>query len=358
MVRLQNTTIPVSATKGSACTNVTKLHQINERWFNNSFSGEYPVNDFSLSTDWYSTPYNGLTYRLADNSIQWDFGMCGTFYPIYLKDKHPNISHLNETPVSATVCVLDVNTPCEEKYEVKMRLCPGNDLQYFLGATLAYSAFCLDGTDLPYNASAIQPPNVSITKVSIAVWLEHKENDISSITWYTADTKFRCVFGIQNDLYYAVDWFVDGNLLRSVKSTNDTSSFILTEGTLVGAKLKCSVRVSRLPESLQTNAVYSPVFFAGAKIDQEVVFLPKKGQTEVRVKTTIPIGCNYNSRLGERECMLTLQITNENTNEKNCAKLVNLQYVAGDYQDYQSFSTTASCTKHIRVCEGICITDK
>ncbi|KAH3699973.1 hypothetical protein DPMN_074935 [Dreissena polymorpha] len=86
-----------------ACTNVSRLPQIDERWFNYSSAGAYPVNDADLQTGWYSTLYNGRTYRLADSSIQWDLGKCGTFYPIYLKGTHRNISQITNMSVEARV---------------------------------------------------------------------------------------------------------------------------------------------------------------------------------------------------------------------------------------------------------------
>ncbi|XP_052799316.1 von Willebrand factor D and EGF domain-containing protein-like [Mya arenaria] len=90
--------------------------------------------------------------------------------------------------------------------------------------------------------------------------------------------------------------------------------FSLTETTIMSAvrpgfTIGCGVLVSVLEGSQKTDEVPGEEFFAGVKIEQRTIHLPKGGSGEIVLKTTIPVACQYIDGLPiDDQCQLTLEM--------------------------------------------------
>ncbi|KAH3803300.1 hypothetical protein DPMN_157004 [Dreissena polymorpha] len=117
------------------------LGNISERLVKNNASDDY-LSDFQLYVGWYRATQNGRLYTLADTSTNISYGICGTFYPTYLKDLHPNLSSIHFDYTDVKACVFDGTEDCSMEYNLRIRRC-GLDVEYYLQSTVPYSAYCL-----------------------------------------------------------------------------------------------------------------------------------------------------------------------------------------------------------------------
>ncbi|XP_052799670.1 von Willebrand factor D and EGF domain-containing protein-like [Mya arenaria] len=114
--------------------------------------------------------------------------------------------------------------------------------------------------------------------------------------------------------FYNVNWYIDGNYLTTTGPSTNSMELSLTETTIMNAvgpgfMIRCGVLVSVLKESQKTDEVPGEEFFAGVKIEERTIHLPKGGSGEIVLKTTIPVACQYLERLPiHDQCQLTLEM--------------------------------------------------
>ncbi|XP_053395900.1 uncharacterized protein LOC128556027 [Mercenaria mercenaria] len=80
----------------------------------------------------------------------------------------------------------------------------------------------------------------------------------------------------------------------------------------LGFTLKCGVRVSQDKTGRATKMVSSPDYFAGIKVLNPRVDLPKDNTSRVNFQVTVPVGCRYNSHPQNPACDMGLNMFDPN----------------------------------------------
>ncbi|WAR02992.1 ZAN-like protein, partial [Mya arenaria] len=242
------------------------------------YDGGDIISDGLIPDKWYRTVHMGKQFLLLDinGATNWNltFGMCGTYYPIYLNDPHPDITTLTNESVQVTACTLNLFTVCSPAYTIYIRKC-GNDVeevQYYLTGSIPLGGYCFDPDDLP----APDLDDVGLGQISISTKIVHTSRPAGPFgLQYTPTTHFVCTFNIKPTYFYTIG---------------------------------CGVLVSVLEGSQKTDEVPGEEFFAGVKIEQRTIHLPKGGSGEIVLKTTIPVACQYIDGLPiDDQCQLTLE---------------------------------------------------
>ncbi|XP_060592666.1 von Willebrand factor D and EGF domain-containing protein-like [Ruditapes philippinarum] len=276
------------------------------------------LSDVNLNYEWYSAVHNGWQYIMVDSSITLDYGHCSTYYPIYLKDTHPLIDTLSETPITVTACVLDHLYPCDLHYQVKIRKC-GREIQYYLPPTKLYRAFCFKKQSQP---SCPNNLHVALGHIGIAPELKFTEipesgpfgNSINYIPYFY----FRCIFNLQTGFFYKVNWYVNGVfLLTNGPSPNPDDLFfhqnVLHDNSIkMGFDIHCGVSALTPPGASvggETDMMYSKSYYAGIKIPSTTIYIDKGSTAVLQMTSTMPIGCRYKEPPGD-DCIENFQIFN------------------------------------------------
>ncbi|XP_052798930.1 von Willebrand factor D and EGF domain-containing protein-like isoform X2 [Mya arenaria] len=279
------------------------------------------ISDSLIPEKWYRTVYMGKQYLLLDinGAANWKltYGMCGTYYPIYLQDAHPDIATLNSQSVEVTACTLNLNTECLPALTVYIRKC-GEELQYLLTASTPYAGYCFDEGQTvydPVNQPAPAIDDVDLGQISITTRVVHTSRPAGPFgLQYIPTTHFVCYFNMKLRYFYTVNWYIDGINLTTTGPSTDSMELSLTETTIMntvrpGFTIKCGVQASVLKESKKTDEDLSEEFFAGVKIENRTIHLPKGGIGEIVLKTTIPVACQYLDGLPiHDQCKLTLEM--------------------------------------------------
>ncbi|WAR02990.1 VWDE-like protein [Mya arenaria] len=200
------------------------------------------ISDSLLPEKWYRTVHMGKQFLLLDinGAENWNltYGMCGTYYPIYLKDPHPDTATLTNEPVQVTACTLNLNMACLTAYTIYIRKC-GKEVQYLLTSSIPYGGYCFDeGQTLydPINWPAPGIDDVGLGQISITTRVVHTTRPAGPFgLQYSPTTHFVCQFNMKPTYFYTVNWYIDGNYLTTTGPSTDSMELSLTETTIMNA---------------------------------------------------------------------------------------------------------------------------
>nr|XP_055031636.1 uncharacterized protein LOC129420655 [Misgurnus anguillicaudatus] len=128
----------------------------------------YPVYNYNFKCDynvkwngWYRLFLDGQSTQMSESCVGQE--MCGTYYPMWLKDPHPQ---LEDGVVTRHVCVSSWNGCCGwESHPIQVKACPGNYYVYEFVKPMVCAAYCAEGnTTLPIQTTAETPPTESLVK--------------------------------------------------------------------------------------------------------------------------------------------------------------------------------------------------
>nr|XP_055031645.1 uncharacterized protein LOC129420667 [Misgurnus anguillicaudatus] len=153
------------------CDNYTSL---DEPWrsTNNSYNNyyNYYMCDHNLLNGWYRLFLNGQSAQMPESCVSW--GMCGSYYPLFLKDPHPQ---LEDGVVTRRVCwSFEIGCCDYESHAIQVKACPGNYYVYEFVRTLDCTAYCAEVT----SNNALTP----ITQTAETLPTEYITPPIESIT--------------------------------------------------------------------------------------------------------------------------------------------------------------------------------
>nr|XP_055031639.1 uncharacterized protein LOC129420659 [Misgurnus anguillicaudatus] len=99
----------------------------------------YTMCDYNVNWNgWYRLFLNGQSAQMPESCAGW--GMCGTYYPMFLKDPHPQ---LEDGVVRRHVCMSTENGCCGyESHPIQVKACPGNYYVYEFVKPLYCAAYC------------------------------------------------------------------------------------------------------------------------------------------------------------------------------------------------------------------------
>lgn len=237
-----------------------RLPELYRRSVNTSVT-DPPVRDSLLGKMWYSVDSGSGKYRLSSLSDgQPAPGHCGTLYPVFLKGTFPRLEEGNV--VDLKVCLVGYGNPCEQEYDIKVRLCDGA-IQYYLVPTGGTSAYCFERTD----ATMIPAPNSLQSNPQVSVNLIYREFRGIMIP----HLEFVCDFTLSASsiYFYSVSWYRNNHFLKQFESklyanineTNLLENHLLDSNISLGSYIKCGVKVSASLSGLQTNEQFSAPFF-------------------------------------------------------------------------------------------------
>ncbi|XP_060573106.1 neurogenic locus Notch protein-like [Ruditapes philippinarum] len=289
------------------------LRQPNRHW---GEDGNLGISDENLNYEWYSVVYNGWQFILVDSTEKPNYTDCSAYYPVYLRDTHPSIETLTETSIDAVACKRDYLYPCDIQHQVKIRKC-GDEIQYYLPPTKSYSAFCFKN-----HSKIFEPPDISdviLGDIGITPELKFTETLIpspfgNSIN-YDPYFQFRCLFNVQQDYFYKVQWYVNGALLVSYGPTTEINDLLFHQSVLIdnkitmGFNIYCGISAltSDGPNASVTDMVFSESYYAGIKVINTTIYIDKGDTAVIQLQSTMPIGCRYNDPPGD-DCIENFQI--------------------------------------------------
>ncbi|XP_060561686.1 von Willebrand factor D and EGF domain-containing protein-like [Ruditapes philippinarum] len=328
-------------TEGSCSKDVTALpnmplRQPSRIWDEKENLG---ISDDNLNYEWYSVVHNGWQYIMVDSTTKPDYTSCSTYYPVYLEGTHPSIDSLTETPIDAVACKRDYLFPCDIQHPVKIRKCGDDDIQYYLPPTKSSSAFCFN----KYSQLRITPniSDVELGDVDISPELRFNENEFNTpfgkSTHFDPYFQFRCLFNVQADFYYKVNWYVNGALLVSYGPTTDIDGLLFHQSVLIdndiemGFDIYCGVSAltSDNADAGITEMAFSRSFFAGIKVSNTTINIDKGDTAVLQMTSTMPIGCRYADLPAGEDCIENFQIFNRDNEDIQCeagvANLAGLQ---------------------------------
>ncbi|XP_060554401.1 uncharacterized protein LOC132715420 [Ruditapes philippinarum] len=318
----------VARALGSCSEDVTELsnmplRQLNRLW---GEEGNLGISDDNLNYEWYRVVHNGWQYIMVDSTNTPNYTSCSTYYPVYLKDTHPMIDSLTETPKIVVACKRDYLYPCDIQHQVKIRKC-GDEIQYYLPPTKSYSAFCFKNHSKLYTTPDIS--DVVLGNIGIAPELRFTEtvsdSPFGKSTRFDPYFQFRCSFNVQEAFYYKVSWYVDGALLVSYGPTTDINGLLFHQSVLIdnnitmGFDIYCGVSAltSEDADAGVTEMVFSKSYFAGIKVSSTSININKGDTAVLQMTSTMPIGCGYDDAVDDG-CIENFQIFNKDNEGFQC----------------------------------------
>ncbi|KAH3881530.1 hypothetical protein DPMN_005456 [Dreissena polymorpha] len=157
----------------------------------------------------------------------------------------------------------------------------------------------------------------SIKSIDILPTLSYREQldeTTSGAITYTPYIVFKCHFILDGSFFYFIDWYVNGVAYKTFGPSRNLDELVLTDTYLENDKISpgidiyCGVRVASDETGRTTPSFNSTVFFAGLKIVGNRTSLSQDTEASVRLMSTVPIGCKYNSHAPNTDCFLDLQI--------------------------------------------------
>ncbi|XP_060554396.1 uncharacterized protein LOC132715417 isoform X2 [Ruditapes philippinarum] len=220
--------------EGTCPENVTALSSMPLRQVNRFWGGQgsLSISDDNLNYEWYRVVHNGWQFIMVDSTNKPNYTSCSTYFPVYLKDTHPLIDTLTETPVDVVACKRDYLFPCDIQHQVKIRKC-GDEIQYYLPPTKSYSAFCFSNhsrlSSAPNTSSTVDVRPVSTTKPQNTVTVvTNTTTEHESTTQSSTDVNNTLSYGDTSSLKYPwTTTSLENTTQSSVKDTlsyGDTSS--------------------------------------------------------------------------------------------------------------------------------------
>ncbi|XP_043087042.1 uncharacterized protein LOC122333474 [Puntigrus tetrazona] len=144
--------VPFFTPSVDPCYNYTSLDEpwrsTDNPYYNNYY---YSMCDYNVEWNgWYRMFYNGENTQMPDSCVHQY--MCGTYYPLWLKDPHPQ---LEDGVVTREVCVSSWGGCCAyTSHPIRVKACPGDYYVY----EFVKPAFCGD--------YCVEPTSQSITSAS------------------------------------------------------------------------------------------------------------------------------------------------------------------------------------------------
>ncbi|XP_053377681.1 neurogenic locus notch homolog protein 1-like isoform X15 [Mercenaria mercenaria] len=306
---------------------VPGLNDLNSRSPDLSWNGQNipEISDLDLTEGWFHTTYNSWSYRMTDSTNKPNYTNCNTYWPIYLQDPHPDIeSMIHDTPTDElTACLRDYFYPCSITYKVQIRKC-NDKLHYRLQATKGFSGYCFEKHEKIGDPEPA-PTDVNLGTVTVVPELRFdqipEQRFGKNVIHYLPHIEFRCDFTSETDYFYTVNWYAGGHEFIPRGPSRDMDDLTLQESALIdnglglGITVRCGVRVSSVVDGLKTNMTASADFFAGVKVTNRTVYIDKNSTAFVRIKTTIPLGCQYEDNVTSL-CTENLKIFDPNPH--NC----------------------------------------
>ncbi|XP_060602131.1 uncharacterized protein LOC132755296 isoform X2 [Ruditapes philippinarum] len=278
-------------------------------------SSEPYISDSTLPAGWYFAKDSARYYTLVNGTAP-TFAHCGTYSPIYIKDKLGELDEGKEYLLTA--CLLAFDSSCQHRYSIKLRKC-GQQIQYYLLPTDGTSAYCFEPSSFSVEEPApdyIIPDNI---QVSVALMYRRENNSLEP------ELDFKCNFeSASNRYYYGVSWVLDGKIERTFSpvKVNDVDGTNLNETTLgrlgfkFGLTIQCAVKVSSTATGDQTIPQMSDTFYAGIKVLTPQITLNSGSPKSILVLPTIPLGCRRPDGLPdtlEEHCDLDIEMIDTNT---------------------------------------------
>ncbi|XP_060592828.1 uncharacterized protein LOC132747457 isoform X4 [Ruditapes philippinarum] len=323
-------------TEGTCSDNLTALSNMPLRQPSRLLgeNGNPGISDNNLNYEWYSVVHNGWQFIMIDSTDKPYYTNCSTYYPVYLRDKHPPVNTLNEVPVDVVACKRDYFYPCDIKHQVKIRKC-GDEIQYYLPPTKASSAFCFRNYSKLFNTHNIADVNLGDIGIAPELKFTEKTSPLAGETVnFNPYFQFKCSFNVQEGYLYKVNWYVNGDLLVSYGPTTEINELLFHESVLednsidMGFTIYCGVSAltSDGMDAGVTDTVFSKSYYAGIKISSTTIYINKGDTAVVQMTTTVPIGCRYNEPSvinTDEECVEKFQIFNQDAFQCNKAGILN-----------------------------------
>ncbi|XP_060602133.1 uncharacterized protein LOC132755297 isoform X2 [Ruditapes philippinarum] len=261
-------------------------------------SSEPAISDSALPSGWYFAKDSVRYYTLVNGTAP-EYVHCGTYNPIYIKEKLEKLDEGKEYEVDA--CLVDYDSNCKHIYTIKVRKCR-QQIQYYLLPTDGTSAYCFE----PSSFSVEEPaPDYKIPgKIQVSVALMYRRNISSNST--VPELDFKCNFNSTATIktgskgyYYGVSWVINGRIEKifSPVMANDLDGTNLNETTIgklkfkFGLTIQCAIRVSSAATGNQTNPQMSDTFYAGIKVLTPRITLNSGSSESILLQPTIPLGC-------------------------------------------------------------------
>lgn len=287
------------------------------------FQDAVPLCDRYLLKSWYFTFYNEMPTTAPG------LGYCGTTYPYWLDDTLPNTQGSSK---AVKVCEVGFMSECSRSHFIQVTNCGSFFVYELTPLDICSSAYCFK----PNKACVADVPSNIFVAYHGVTWTtsNHTAN-----TNHDPDVNLVCQFDRLPDqsLFYDVTWYVDDiEVLTNQTVSSDSSDLALLTGSQILAKGKkansmihcivgAKIRATDIP--CKTNA--SSLFFAGIKVLNTILKIPRGGHKDVELQFTIPfvsahliIGTGKGIEM-QSSLLISLGVHNESgncndPNRKNC----------------------------------------
>ncbi|XP_069128899.1 von Willebrand factor D and EGF domain-containing protein-like [Argopecten irradians] len=234
-------------------------------------------------------------YRIRFGSVATtpppDINRCGTMYPVWIVPE--TLPVLGESQI-ATICLRTNFETCAATGSVEVKNC---------GSFYVYELRKLndDYCDLGY---CLEPDTSIIVLPSVTPSLTQGSRTVPNHPTYypSRDILFTCTLeantGVDRTaLFYDVIWYINGREVK--RRTALTYTALQSDGTLRENEWTTSyslpMQVACAIKAGSGNLELSAPFYAGLKVELSGVSLQEKGELDLSVQLTVPLGCLYKS---------------------------------------------------------------
>nr|XP_034320141.1 uncharacterized protein LOC117687527 isoform X50 [Crassostrea gigas] len=241
-----------------------------------------PLCDRYLAPGWYVASHYDMPTTAPD---LWE---CGTTYPVWLNDSLPETQGSTKW---AKVCEVDFAGSCARSNFIKITNCGSFFVYELRPLDRCSSAYCFkqDGSCV-YDV----PSNISVAYHRVT-WNTRVEGITS---FHDPEVNLVCKFDRFPDqsFYYGVTWYVDDKevLTDQTVSSNSsdlallTGSHLFANGKKANSMIHCIVGAKISKTDVPCFTAGSSLFFAGIKVLNSTLRIPRGGRQDVMLQFTIP----------------------------------------------------------------------